>query len=325
VTQGLLSSHDLSYGANENRGASVLPGAGLQAGQPSDPNPFLDILQFGAKAAHVAGLALALAPTLDQQETMMHPVGGMSSIYEQGFLPQLGSRVRFNSEVLEIHQAPQEVWAIYRNKETGLSEEIHADYMITTIPLPILKDIPADFSPAYHDAIVAGSNYASVGKIGLQFKRRFWEEDEQIYGGLTYTDMDEIGTISYPTWGWLTKKGTVQGYYNFGDTATRIGDLSPDDRIALALERGARIHGQPYMDEFETGFSVSWDRVRYSHGGWSGWSSENQQQYYPTLLEPDGRVYMAGEMVSHVPAWQEGAIAAAWMQIEKLHARVMQS
>jgi monoamine oxidase len=325
VAQGLLSSRDLSYGPNENRGAAVLPGAGNQVGEPSVPYPFLDILRFGDKAARTAGLAMSLAPTLDQQETMMHPVGGMSSIYEQGFLPRLGDRVRFYSEVLEIHQSPDHVWATYRDNGTGRTHQLHADYMISTIPLSVLKDIPGDFSQAFRAAIEAGSNYASVGKMGLQFKRRFWEEDEWIYGGLTFTDMREIGTLAYPTYGWLSQKGVIQAYYHFGDTATQVGDLHPQDRIALALERGARIHGQPYIDEFEQGFSVSWDRVRYSNGGWSGWSREAQQQHYPTLLEPDGRIYVAGEMISHVPAWQEGAITAAWMQIEKLHARVMQS
>jgi len=325
VTQGLLSSQDLSYGPNENRGAAVLPGPGFQQGQPSNPLPFLDILQFGDKAAQVAGLALVLAPGLDQQETMMHPVGGMSTTYEQGFLPRLGERVHFNSEVLEIHQSPEQVWATYRDKGTGLTQQLYADYMISTIPLSVLKDIPGDLSEGYRAAIVAGANYASVGKIGLQFKRRFWEEDEQIYGGITYTDIPEINTISYPTYGWLTQKGVLQAYYNFGPTATQVGDMSPDARTAMALERGSRIHGQPYNDEFETAFSVSWDRVRYSMGGWSGWSSDARQQFYPTLLEPDGRVYLAGEMLSYVPAWQEGAISAAWMQIEKLHARVMQS
>ncbi len=323
VTQGLLSSEDLSYGPNENRGAKVLPGAGTQAGEPSEPYPFLGLLQFGDKAAHTAGLAMRLAPTLDQQETMMRPVGGMSTTYEQGFLPRLGERVRFNSDVLEIHQSPDHVWAIYRNKETGLTEQFHADYMISTIPLSVLKDIPGDLSPTYRDAIIAGSNYLAVGKIGLQFKRRFWEEDDWIYGGITNTDMPEIGSLSYPTYGWLTQKGVIQGYYNFGQTAAQVGDLSPDDRIAMAVERGSRIHGQSYVDEFETGFSVSWDRVRYSNGGWSGWSAEDREKYYPVLLEPYGRIYLAGEMLSYLAGWQQGAITAAWMQIEKLHARAM--
>ena len=42
--------------------------------------------------------------------------------------------------------------------------------------------------------------YASSVKIGLQFKRRFWEEDEAIYGGISYTDLP-IRQISYPSTG----------------------------------------------------------------------------------------------------------------------------
>jgi monoamine oxidase len=33
--------------------------------------------------------------------------------------------------------------------------------------------------------------YSSSVKIGLQFKRRFWEEDEAIYGGISYTDLPD--------------------------------------------------------------------------------------------------------------------------------------
>ena len=40
--------------------------------------------------------------------------------------------------------------------------------------------------------------YASAVKFGLQFKRRFWEEDEHIFGGISYTDLP-IRQISYPS------------------------------------------------------------------------------------------------------------------------------
>ena len=39
--------------------------------------------------------------------------------------------------------------------------------------------------------------YAPAVKIGLQFKRRFWEEDEAIYGGISFTDLP-IQQIAYP-------------------------------------------------------------------------------------------------------------------------------
>ena len=35
--------------------------------------------------------------------------------------------------------------------------------------------------------------YESSIKVGLQFKRRFWEQDEHIYGGISYTDTPTAG------------------------------------------------------------------------------------------------------------------------------------
>jgi monoamine oxidase len=324
ISHGLLNRDDLTYGPNGNRGVVQYPGAGMQQEIDSEPVPLNELLPFAAEAMpRMAGLFRA-APTLDQQETMLQPVGGMSSTYENGFAPALGDRIHYNCEVLEIHQSPDSTWVVYRDKGTGEIKEQHADYMVCTIPLSVLKDIPADFSQAYKDAILAGSNYASVGKGGLQFKRRFWEDDEWIYGGITFTNLSDIGTIAYPDYGYMQQKGTVQAYYIFGGAATAIGDLDPAARIENTLTHLEKIHPQT-RDEYETGFTVSWDRVRYSNGGWSGWSSDARQTYYPTLLEPDGRVYLAGEHLSWVAAWQEGAISAAWMQIEKLHSRVMQT
>ena len=54
--------------------------------------------------------------------------------------------------------------------------------------------------------------YLAALKVGLQFKRRFWEEDEQIYGGITYTSLAST-TISYPMWDYFSKgKGVVKAY-----------------------------------------------------------------------------------------------------------------
>ena len=47
--------------------------------------------------------------------------------------------------------------------------------------------------------------YRAALKIGMQFKRRFWEEDEQIYGGITYTNQPN-SLIGYPN-GDISSKG----------------------------------------------------------------------------------------------------------------------
>ena len=46
-------------------------------------------------------------------------------------------------------------------------------------------------------AAIKAVPYSGQVKIGLEMKRRFWEEDEDIYGGHSFTDQ-EISLISYP-------------------------------------------------------------------------------------------------------------------------------
>ena len=59
---------------------------------------------------------------------------------------------------------------------------MEADFAICTIPAPVLKDIPNDFSPETQAAIKSTAFVPAV-KIGFQTRRRFWEEDHAIYGG----------------------------------------------------------------------------------------------------------------------------------------------
>ena len=55
--------------------------------------------------------------------------------------------------------------------------------------------------------------YASAVKVGLQFRRRFWEEDEAIYGGISYTDLP-IRQIAYPNTGFnRSGRGVLLGAY----------------------------------------------------------------------------------------------------------------
>ncbi|XOT97073.1 flavin monoamine oxidase family protein, partial [Alcaligenes pakistanensis] len=93
-----------------------------------------------------------------------------------------------------------------------------ADWCVCTIPLSILSQIDVDASKEMHAAIDAVP-YAPSVKIGLQFKRRFWEDDEAIYGGISYTDLP-ITQISYPSGGMMAGgKGVLLGGYMFGPSA----------------------------------------------------------------------------------------------------------
>jgi monoamine oxidase len=196
-----------------------------------------------------------------------------------------------------------------------------ADYCVCTIPLSVLRGIELDVSPKFKEAI-GGVSYALVGKIGLQMKTRFWEDNHQIYGGHVYVDDPVVNVISLPSTGWLGEKGVVLGFYPHGAAAARMSALSLADRKAYALAAGQKVFPE-YTASNDGSFSIAWHRVPYNMGGWAEWTEEGRAKHYPTLLEPEGRLYLAGEHLSFITGWQEGGIESAWQQIGKLHKRAM--
>ena len=161
-------------------------------------------------------------------------------------------------------------------------------------------------------------------KVGLQMKRRFWEEDESIFGGVSYTNLP-ITQISYPSTGFNKGgKGVLLGCYTWnGPNSYEFTAMTPQQRVQKAVEYGAQIHPQ-YKEEFETGVSWAWHRSPFTLGCAGDWTDEARKEHYNNLCQIDGRIVLAGEHASYIPAWQEGAILSSLNAIERLHQRVMQ-
>lgn len=254
------------------------------------------------------------------QQTMFQPVGGMDQI-GVAFGKELEGLFTFNAKVTAIKQADGKVTVTYTDHSNGKESKETADWCVCTIPLSILSQIDLDASKEMHAAIDAVP-YAPSVKIGLQFKRRFWEDDEAIYGGITYTDLP-ITQISYPSTGMLSSpKGVLLGGYMFGPSAMEWSSLSPQERVSKAVEYGAQIHKQ-YKDEFESGVAVAWHRVPWTLGCYGMWTEQTRKAHYDNLCKIDGNLVLAGEHASYVNAWQEGAVLSALNAITRLHAHVM--
>jgi monoamine oxidase len=159
--------------------------------------------------------------------------------------------------------------------------------------------------------------------MGLEYKRRWWEEDDRIYGGITPTDLD-ITQIWYPSYGYHSKRGVVLGYYNFGGNAATYGALAPAERRARAVDQGVKIHGEKYRTELASAFSVAWHRTPHIEAGWVGWESRTSGEY-GLLNQPSGRVYFAGDWLTYNIAWQAGAFDSARSVVTRIHQRVMTS
>ena len=202
------------------------------------------------------------------------------------------------------------------------AQEARADWCVCTLPLSILSQLPLDVSAPMKAAIDAVP-YASAVKIGLQFSRRFWEEDERIFGGISYTDLP-IRQISYPSAGLNAGgKGVLLGAYLFGGpNAYEFTAMSPEERIARAVGFGAEMIRNTEKRS-RTASPSPGARSPFTLGCAGDWSDEARRAHYDDLCKIDGRIVLAGEHASYIPAWQEGAILSALDAIGRLHQRVV--
>lgn len=315
IREGFLDARDLSYKGTVHRGYAEFDAMG--ASTASEALAFKEILHSGL------GNSFQGVTPIDHPTTMYQPVGGMDQI-ARGFERNLGDVVTYNAEVQELRQDDNGVSVPYRDTATGEVRVAKADYCITTIPLGILSKLPTNLSDRCKEAIAAPGNM-TVGKLALQMNRRFWEEDDDIYGGSSTLGIPGH-TVIYPSYGYFGRKGIIKSAYPIGRPAVAFGELSLAEQVEQAIERSERIHPGQFRKHYDgKAFSIAWHRTRYSEAGWSAWSPPDRQKHVPVLLEPQGRIYFAGDYVSKLAGWQVGAIESAWTQIEKIHASVMRA
>ncbi len=312
--EGDLNTAHLYKGTNR-RGYKphAEPGAGPNPGTSTDPYGLTDLLRSGFMQPVFYNVGDYV---YEQQTTLMQPVGGMDAI-PRALEKKLAGKIRFNAPVQQLRKTETGVTVVYL--AAGRPTELVADFCVCTLPLPVLRNLDTNLSgPVKRAADFVP--YIKTGKIGLQFNRRFWEEDDGIYGGISRTNLD-INQIWYPSFGFQSKKGVLIGYYNFYSRAEAVGALSLPERQKLALAQGRNIHPQ-YDTAFDNSFSLAWHRIPYSEGGWATYDEATRRKYYPALLEPDGPVYFAGEHTTYLTAWMAGAFTSARRTVEAIHQRV---
>ncbi|GIH78745.1 monoamine oxidase [Planobispora longispora] len=297
---------DLSYRGSDRRGFAVYPGAAAGTPLPG-PSSLGEVLAAGT------GRAITLDFGVDQAMPMFQPVGGMDAIVTALARAVGEDRIRTGARVTEIRNLPDGVEVVHSGGVT------RADYCIAALPPHLLAglrhNLGAQVTAALREPVAD-----AAGKMGLEYGRRWWEIDDRIYGGITETDLD-ITHIWYPSHGYHGERGLVVGYYNIGAEAEAYGGLTHDERRDRALARGERIHGEKYRTELRSSVSVAWSRQPHIEGAWARFPFHGGG--FALLQSPAGRVYFAGDWLSHLIAWQAGAMESARNAVTGLHRRVL--
>jgi len=298
----------LTYEGSEATGYEVEPGAGAQAAQFRKPLPFSVVSDPLVQAA------ATFADAADFQATMQQPVGGMDRL-PMAFEARLGNVIRKGCDVKRLRRTRNGAEVFYYDRLTGEVNAVHADYVICTVPVTVLNRIDGDFAKPVKAAINRHPQTFWDGyKIAFQ-SPRFWETNDHIYGGLSFTDRDTFATW-YPSDRFHAPQGVlVAGYAFDGKMAAR----PLPEQVAYARETIERLHpGQSAA--MSAPVAVHWAQIPYSQGLASDLAHADPAAY-DLLSQADGPYYFAGDYLSHIASWQQGAFCSAHRAVSMIAER----
>jgi monoamine oxidase len=301
---------DGAYVPDGRSGMDPLPGGYRETGRPvARALSAADLLAIGP----TAGFPIVFEDIFDMQAPMFQPIGGMDRI-AHALYEQIRPAVRLNSPITAIRRRGEGVRIHYGPGDQAFD----ADHCICTLPLNLLQRIPADFSAAKRAAL-RDNPYLASTKVGFE-SPRFWEE-EGIYGGLAWTDRPNEN-IFYPSNGWHSDKGVLVTAYASGwtgqDHPEQFARMTHEERFRVCRESVEVLHpGKSRL--LARPVAVCWPLTPWSEGvgpvgptfGGGPGAGGPRPAAYEELLRPEGPVIFAGEHLSYVPFWQEGAALSA--------------
>jgi monoamine oxidase len=198
---------------------------------------------------------------------------------------------------------------------------VRADYLVSTLPLPLLAKLDTDFSDPIKAALLSTRSDQAT-KVAWQ-SPRFWETDYRTYGGLSWIE-HTARLLWYPSNDLNTREGVLVAGYVTGEGADVFGAHAFDKQYATSKEAVELLH-PGYSKHLRHPLAVSWEQIPFSEGPWL------QREHFPAdasaLLEQGhGRVYFAGDglVQSGVGIWQESAANSARHVVAQLAERVTQ-
>jgi len=295
------------------------------------------------------------------QTSLMQPTGGMDHIWTSILTKPLPNDVgggtiehlvKVGAPVTKIKNITEgdisKVYIEWAGQEEGQT----FDFCVSTMGPKQLSKVVEDFSEKSLSDYLGKVPYTASCKVGWQSKGRWFEEDYEIYGGISWIDdidqKDDKGNIInartnstqvwYPSQDFHSRNATLTGAYNRGEEAEAFGKLSLDERLDYANRAGAKLHNIPSrglkvtpekfkneMVYFERGMSIAWQSAPYQDGGWvdhkfehgdTKTSDKSEVKLWDVLAsQPFDSLYLAGDWISHTPGWQEGSIRTAMASV----------
>ena len=288
-------------------GWKIPPGAGSQVGVVDSVLDMKTLLDANFWTG------LLFTDEAAQQATMLQAVGGNANIW-YAFAKELGPVVRYNSPVTSFRRTAKGVSVAFT--QSGVAKNIEAVYCIVALPFEILKKIDNDLAQPQKDAVMK-STASGYYKIAWE-SRRFWEQDYNIYGGLSWV-MQGPSPVWYPSANLMAETGiVVSGYME--EQGTPFAALPLEAKFEASRGSIEKLHPR-HGKELTKPIFCGWRHIKWNEASWiRSWG--NGRAGYNTLIEGDGPYLFAGDTVSNVNAWMEGAALSAKLAVQKIADKV---
>jgi monoamine oxidase len=258
-----------------------------------------------------------------------HEIIGGTDRLPAAFAARLRSRPRLGCEVIQVEQDPlrRRAAAIYRRHGPGNPlQRAEGDFVLCTLPVPVLGRLP--FAPPLSGAkqrAIRELHYDSATKVLAVTNRRFWETDDHIFGGGTYTDLP-TGVTYYPADNATAKDprvsaaaGVLLASYTWGHAARRLAALPHTARARLVMRHLSAVHPQLIQKGIlRRTASWNWDTYRWSGGAFAWFLPGQHTALHQHLVAPEGRLFFAGEHVSLTHTWMQGALESALQAVRDM-------
>ncbi|KAF2972917.1 hypothetical protein GQX73_g557 [Xylaria multiplex] len=197
---------------------------------------------------------------------------------------------------------------------------IEADYVVSTIPLGVLKHGSVEFQPALpteKTEAIGRLGFGILNKIILVYDHAFWDTDADIFGCLRAP----LSRHSLKQSEYASQRGRCFQWFNVSNTsgipvllALMAGDAGfdtehskNDELVAEATEVLRCVFG-PKVPQPVHSIVTRWGSDRFARGSYSSAGPTMRVDDYQTMAKPVGNLFFAGEHTSNThPATVHGA------------------
>ncbi|KAI0200298.1 Sec1-like protein [Astrocystis sublimbata] len=197
---------------------------------------------------------------------------------------------------------------------------IEADYVVSTIPLGVLKHKSVEFQPALPEPkieAIGRLGFGVLNKIILVYDNAFWDMNTHIFGCLRAPHSQH----SLKQTDYASRRGRCFQWFNVSNTsgvpvllALMAGDAGYDTELStneeLITEATEVLRGLFGSKVPEPVHSVitRWGSDRFARGSYSSAGPDMRVDDYQTMAEPTGNLLFAGEHTTNThPATVHGA------------------